>query len=137
MARHHLIEQHAVSPPVHPCNTQALDSATDIAIASLLTWAVGLVVDDLRGDILRCPAKCPGARPRLNTNLIRKCQQYVLVILRHANLAEPEVRDLDVPLLVEHHVVQLEVPVEHPVLVQIQQRDADLRSIKPERVRKT
>ena len=58
---------------------------------------------------------------------------YVLVILRHAYLAEPEVRDLDVPLLVEHHVVQLEVPVEHPVLVQIQQRDADLRSVKPER----
>ena len=50
-----------------------------------------------------------------------------------SDLAEPEVRDLDVPLLVEHHVVQLEVPVEHPVLVQIQQRDADLRSIKPER----
>ena len=47
------------------------------------------------------------------------------------DLAEPEVCDLDVPLLVEHHVVQLEVPVEDPVLVKIQQGDANLCSIKP------
>ena len=57
----------------------------------------------------------------------------IKTILVHADadLAEPEVCDLDVSLLVEHHVVQLEVPVEDPVLVKIQQGDADLCSIKP------
>ena len=67
----------------------------------------------------------PGSIPTLLES-VKKCFSH-----SNSDLAEPEVRDLDVALLVEHHVVQLEVPVEHPVLVQIQQRDADLRSIKP------
>ena len=110
MPSHHLIQQHTKGPPVH-------------------TRAVGLVVDDLRGDVLWSPAKCPGARPRLYTNLNSCCLKGSNAgTCRH--LAEPEVCYLDVPLLVEHHVVQLEVPVEDPVLVQIQQGDADLCCIK-------
>ena len=54
-----------------------------------------------------------------------------ILVHAEADLAEPKVCDLDVPLLVEHHVVQLEVPVEDPVLVKIQQGDANLCSIKP------
>ena len=47
------------------------------------------------------------------------------------DLAEPEVCDLDVALLVEHHIVQLEVPVEHAMLVQVEQGGADLSCIEP------
>ena len=50
-----------------------------------------------------------------------------------SDLAESEVRDLDVPLLVEHHVVQLEVPVEDAVLVEVQQGDTDLGGVKTKR----
>ena len=89
-------------------------------------------MNDLRGDVLWCAAKCPRARPRLHANLVM-INIRILEIASQVNqdLAEPEVCDLDVALLVEHHIVQLEVPVEHAMLVQVEQGGADLSCIEP------
>ena len=45
--------------------------------------------------------------------------------------AHPVVGELDVALVVEQHVVQLEVAVDDAALVQIVQRQADLRAVEP------
>ena len=45
------------------------------------------------------------------------------------SLAQTKVSYLDVPLHVEHDVVQLEVPVDDPVLMQEHDRGADLGSV--------
>ena len=69
-------------------------------------------MNDLRSDILRGPTESSGGATRSNPHL-----------------AQTEVSNLDVTLDVEHHVVQLEVPVDHPVLVEEHDGDADLGSV--------
>ena len=46
-----------------------------------------------------------------------------------AFLRQPEVREHDVPLLVQEHVLRLEIPVDHVELVDILQREGDLRGV--------
>ena len=72
-------------------------------------------MNDLRSDILRGTTECSGRTTGSNPNL-----------------TETEVSNLDVPLDVEHHVVQLEVPVDHSVLVKVHDGDADLGSVESE-----
>ena len=72
-------------------------------------------MNDLRSNVLRGPTEC--SRRATGSN---------------PNLTETEVSNLDVPLDVEHHVVQLEVPVDHPVLVEEHDGDADLGSVESE-----
>ena len=48
-------------------------------------------------------------------------------------LAHPEVCDLDVALLVQHDVVQLEVPVHHAVAVEVHDSYQNLSSVKTEK----
>ena len=73
----------------------------------------------LRSDILRGPTECAGGATGSNPHL-----------------AQTEVSNLDVTLDVEHHVVQLEVPVDHPVLVEEHDGDADLGSVESEEKRR-
>ena len=75
-------------------------------------------MDDLRSDILRGPTECSGGATGSNPNL-----------------TQAEVRNLDVALYVEHNVVQLEVPVDHSVLVEEHDGDADLGSVKSDEKR--
>ena len=49
-------------------------------------------------------------------------------------LAHPEVGNLDVALLVQHDVVQLEVPVDDPVVVKVHDSDENLSSIETEKI---
>ena len=49
-------------------------------------------------------------------------------------LAHPKVGDLDVSLLVQHDVVQLEVPVDDPVVVKVHDSDENLSSIETEKI---
>ena len=79
------------------------------------TWAIRLVVNDLRSDVLRGSAEGSGGATGCDPNL-----------------AQTEVGNLDMTLDVEHHVVQLEVPVDDPVLVEEHDGDADLGSVEPE-----
>ena len=72
-------------------------------------------MDDLRSDVLRCATECPGRASGGNPHL-----------------TQTEVGNLDVTLDVEHHVVQLEVPVDDPVLVEEHDGDADLGSVESE-----
>merc|ERR550517_2218309 len=46
-------------------------------------------------------------------------------------LAHPIVCQLDVTLVVQQHVVQLQVPVDDPSLVQVVQGQADFRAVEP------
>ena len=46
-------------------------------------------------------------------------------------LAHAIVCQLDVTLVVQQHVVQLQVPVDDPTLVQVVQGQADLRAVEP------
>ena len=84
----------------------------------IVTWTVWLVVNDLRSDILWGPTECSGGAPRSN-----------------ANLTQTEVCNLNVALYVQHDVVQLEVPVDHPVLVEEHDGDADFGSVESEEPR--
>ena len=81
----------------------------------LVTWTILLVVNYLRSDVLRGPTECSGGATRSNPNL-----------------TQTKVCNLYVALYVEHYVVQLEVPVDHPVLVEEHDGDADLRSVETE-----
>ena len=74
-------------------------------------------MNDLRRDVVRGPAKGLGEDP-----------------VPDPLLAHPEVCDLDVSLLVEHDVVQLEVPVHHAVTVKVHDSDQNLSSVKTEMV---
>ena len=72
-------------------------------------------MNDLGSDVLRGSTEGSGGAAR-----------------RDPNLAQTEVGNLDVALDVEHDVVQLEVPVDDPVLVEEHDGDTDLSSIEPE-----
>ena len=74
-------------------------------------------MDNLRRDVVRRPAERLGRLPA-----------------RDVLLAHPEVGDLDVAVLVEHDVVQLEVPVHHAVAVKVHDSDQNLSSVKTEMV---
>ena len=74
-------------------------------------------MNDLRRDVVRGPAEGLGEDP-----------------VPDPLLAHPEVCDLDVSLLVEHDVVQLEVPVDHAVTVKVHDSDQNLSSVKTEMV---
>ena len=52
---------------------------------------------------------------------------------RNALLAHAEVGDLDVAVLVQQHVVQLQVPVDDVARVQEEQPDGDLCRVKPDK----
>ena len=56
----------------------------------------------------------------------------VQFVPRYEFVAETEVRNLDVALYVEHNVVQLQVPVDHSVLVEEHDGDADFGSVESE-----
>lgn len=51
----------------------------------------------------------------------------------HPHLAHAVVGELDVSLRVQQHVVQLQVSVDDPSLVQVVQRQADLSRVEPDR----
>ena len=72
-------------------------------------------MNDLWSDILRGPTECSGGTPRSN-----------------ANLTQTEVCNLNVALYVQHDVVQFEVPVDHSVLVEEHDGDADFGSVESE-----
>ena len=82
------------------------------------TGAVGLVVDDLGRDVVRSPTE------RLRHRAVSD-----------PFLAHPKVGYLDVALLVEHDVVQLEVPVDDTVRVEIHYSDENLCSVEPANIR--
>ena len=78
------------------------------------TGSVGLVVDDLRSYVVRSPAEGLGGRA-----------------VPDSLLAHPEVGNLDVSLLVQHDIVQLEVPVDDPVGVEVHDSDQNFSSVEP------
>ena len=82
-------------------------------VHSLPVW---LVVNYLWGNIVRGPTKC-----------------FCCSSINNAFLAQSEVCNLDVPLLVDHDVVQLEVPVDDPVAVKEEDTDSNLSCIKSEK----
>ena len=96
LSTHHLIEENTIGPPVH-------------------TVSIGLVVNNLWGDVVWCPAKCLGGVP-----------------IHYALLAQPKVCNFDVALLVKHDVVQLEVPVDDPMAVEVENTNSYLCRIEPE-----
>ena len=75
-------------------------------------------MNDLRRNVVRGPAEGLGEDP-----------------VPDPLLAHPEVCDLDVSLLVEHDVVQLEVPVDDAVRVEIHYSDENLCSVEPANIR--
>ena len=68
----------------------------------------------LWSDVVRGPAECLGHGP-----------------ITDVLLAHPEVRDLDVPVLVQHDVVQLEVPVDHTQRVEEDDAHGYFSGVKP------
>lgn len=73
-------------------------------------------MNDLRRDVVRGPAEGLGEDS-----------------VPDPLLAHPEVCDLDVALLVQHDVVQLEVPVHHAVAVEVHDSYQNLSSVKTEK----
>ena len=71
-------------------------------------------MNDLWSDVVRGPTECLGHGP-------------VTDVL----LAHPEVRDLDVTVLVQHDVVQLEVSVDHTQRVEEDDAHGYFRCVKP------
>ena len=76
--------------------------------------AIVLRPEDLRRDVVWSPAECGGG-----------------VALADPFLAHPVVGELDVTLVVQEDVVQLQVSVNDSSLMEIIQRQADLRTVKP------
>ena len=94
-ASQHLVEQDTQGPPVN-------------------REPVVLRPEDLRRDVVRCPAECGGG-----------------VALADPFLAHPVVGELDVTLVVEEDVVQLEIPADDAPLVQVVQSQAYFRAVEP------
>lgn len=69
---------------------------------------------NLRGDVVRSSAECFRGLVELN------------VFLAHS-----EIRNLNVSVLVQQHIVQLQVPVNDAAGVQEKQTDGDFGRIKP------
>ena len=76
--------------------------------------SIGLVVDNFWGNIVWGPTECLGSIP-----------------IQNSLLAQPKVCNLDVPLLVNHDVVQLEVPVDDTMTVEVEDTDGYFCCIKP------
>ena len=68
--------------------------------------------EDLGRDVVGSPAECGGG-----------------VALPDSFLAHPVVRELDVALVVQQHVVELQVAIDDPTLMQIVQGQADLSAV--------
>ena len=94
-AGQHLVEQDPQSPPVY-------------------REPVVLRPEDLRRDVVRCPAECGGG-----------------VALADPFLAHPVVGKLDVTLVVKEDVVQLQISINDSSFVEIIQCQADLCTVKP------
>ena len=69
---------------------------------------------DLWGDVVGGSAECLGR-----------------LVAHDVLLAHAEVGDLDMSVLVEEHVVQLEVAVDDPAVVEVEQPDRDLSGVEP------
>ena len=58
----------------------------------------------------------------LYLNLLRTSAEGVSALVLLQTLGEPEVRDLQVPLQVQEHVLRLQVPIHDLVVVQVRHR---------------
>lgn len=69
----------------------------------------------------------PRPRPYLGRNVIgRAAEGFGGLVAADALFTHAEVGDFYVPVLVQQHVVQLQVPVDDPSRVQVEEADGDL-----------
>lgn len=113
LSNEHLVQQHSVGPPVD-------------------RLSVRLVQNDLQSNRrLNPPKRTQNYPTNLRRDIVRRAAERLRgLIARDALLAHAKVGDLDMSVLVQQHVVQLQVAVHDATGVQIKQPDRDFRRVK-------
>ena len=112
-SRQHLVQQHSKGPPVH--------GETDWFQLCWIFWRIYFI------PVILCPQN-------LRSNIVGSSTESGGGVTRSDSLfTHPIVCQLDVTLMVQQHVVQLQVPVDNPPLVQVVQGQADFRAVEPGR----